>query len=120
MNVDPFAVFVIAVMLGVGAFYIFGQAKLFGGTPDADVHRIHADLEGLIGEAGPNKRVLDIVRDGSEPGGRYSPPKRRYVVTLQGPDGMAQKRVILIEAGLFGPGALTLGPVVSRDGKPWS
>ncbi len=84
------------------------------------MRRIRADLEGFVGEAGPNKRVLDVTRSGSEPGGRYSLPKRRYVVTLQGADGATEKRVILIEAGLFGPGSMTLGPVLSRSSNgPW-
>jgi hypothetical protein len=86
-------------------------ALAFSKTPASDLSRIHANLEGLVGLAGVNRKVLDIVRAGTTLPTRYTDAARIYKVTLERPDGTTERRTVNIEVGLFGEGQLTVGSV---------
>ena len=110
MSTDVWTITVTALAVAIGGFSILRLVRVWTVTPPDDLTRIHAHLEGLVGEAGPNKRVVDIVHNGGTLGSRYEPPKRRYIVTLQGPDGATEQRTVFIAVGLLGSGAMTVLP----------
>ncbi len=113
MSIAPKDILILAAVVVTLPLYILRNVRVWRVTPEADLSRIRAEFGGLAGLGGPNKRVVDIVHDGGRLGTRSHPPRRQYVVSLQGPDGAIEKRTVLIEAGLFGPGDMILEP---KDG----
>ena len=87
----------------------------------SDVTTIKARYEGLVGFAGPNMKVVSVKRAGTQLGGRYQPPARKYEVDLQRPDGSEFRETIGVTAGFFDDGNLVdvLGGA-RRSAKPFS
>lgn len=80
-------------------------------TPEGDLVRIKANLSGIAGLAGVYKRVVDVRRVGGSPAGRSYPARRKYLVTLERPDGQCEERIVWISVALFGYGDLVVdGP----------
>jgi hypothetical protein len=108
MTIDASTVLPVAVIVGIFGFIVLRFVLVTAVTPQSDLARIRVELGGLQGKAGPNKQVTDIVHKGGTPGSRSSPPKRRYVVTLEDPDGSTEQRIVWVAAGFFENGEVTV------------
>lgn len=95
----------VATMIGVP---LIQSILPFTTTPPADVVRIKANLGGIAGLAGIYRNVVDVRRIGGSFAGRSTPAKRKYLVTLERPDGQTEQRVVWIAVTLFGYGALDI------------
>ena len=97
----------IAILFAGWAFRAFRNSAP---KPDRYLDRIHAAFEGVDG-----KKVREVIYEAESPGGGIGGRQHLYVVTLEGPDGSVEKQSVTLAAGLFGPGAMTIGPPAARE-----
>lgn len=102
----------LAMFIGVAAWMathlLVKPILAFQKSSPRDITRIRASLEGICGDAGPHRKVVDIVFLGGTLPSRYSTSERRYCVTLSRPDGSTEKRVVTIPVTLFGEGRMSI------------
>lgn len=107
----------VALCLVVGVPLV-KSVLVFTTTPPADLARIKANLGGIIGPAGVFRQVLNVRHAGGEIAGRYTPPRRKYLVVIARPDCGIEHRTVWIDVTFFGYGALTVDakdrPIISR------
>jgi hypothetical protein len=83
-------------------------------TPQDDLARIRANLEGPAGEAGPSMHVVDITRAGITLPGRTQDAERSYRVMLRRTDGTTEQRTVRIEVAFLGEGGMSIDPKTPR------
>ncbi|MDF2899984.1 MAG: TonB protein [Phenylobacterium sp.] len=105
----------ILLIVGVTAWgasrYLVKPIMAFKTQSPSDVTRIRARLEGIAGDAGPHRKVLEIIHLGGTLPSRYSDSERRYRVTLARPDGSTEQRLVTLPVSFLGEGEMT----VSRE-----
>lgn len=103
-------VVIVALTAWMASHYLVKPILAFKTAPPGDVTRIRARLEGIYGDAGPYRKVLEVVYLGGTLPSRYSASKRRYRVRLGRPDGSTENRIVTISVTFFGEGEIAVGP----------
>ncbi len=97
-----------SALLGIAflVFFLGPTLRVMMTERPSDGSHIKAQYEGLQGKAGPNMAVISFTRCGTIPGGRSSPPARKYQVVLRGPDGREHRKIVGVTAGWVSNGEL--------------
>lgn len=102
----------ILLILGMIAWmvsrYLVKPIMAFKTPSPSDLTRIRARLEGISGDAGPNRKVLDIAHLGGTFPSRHSGSERRYRVKLSRPDGSTEQRIVTIPVSFLFEGEMTI------------
>jgi TonB family protein len=102
----------ILLILGMIAWmasrYLVKPIMAFKTPSPTDLTRIRARLEGISGDAGPNRKVLEIMHLGGALPSRYGGSERRYRVKLSRPDGSTEQRIVTIPVSFLFEGDMTI------------
>jgi hypothetical protein len=72
----------------------------------SDPHRLKVHYEGIDSAAGPNNKVIAIVRAGTWASGHVLDLARIYEVTIQKFDGSIAAKRVAVQISLFGDGQI--------------